>query len=153
MPTTIDTRHDGRLQLSVESWHLAGASAQDSDSCHPAQFDMASAATVVGPGEDCLVCDEPLTAGEVFVLGTWDGRSGPIADAGTSDCIPYSLARLAERTFVFDGTVTAVGDDVSNRPGMGQLSLAGVTFTVNEWYRGDGPVSVTVDLPRSASAG
>lgn len=89
MPTTTDTRHDGRLQLSVESWHLAGASAQDSDSCRPAQFDMASAATVVGPGEDCLVCDEPLVAGEVFVLGAWDGRSGPAHE----DC-PFLLVAL-----------------------------------------------------------
>jgi hypothetical protein len=89
MPTTIDTRHDGRLQLSVEPWHLAGASAQDSDSCHPAQFDLASAATVVGPGEDCLVCDEPLVAGEVFVLGTWDGSNGPAHE----DC-PLLLVAL-----------------------------------------------------------
>lgn len=93
MPTTTDTRHGGRLQLSVESWHLAGASAQDGDSCHPAQFDMASAATVVGPGEDCLVCDEPLVAGEVFVLGTWDGRSGPAHE----DC-PFLLVALLTNT-------------------------------------------------------
>lgn len=89
MPTTTDTRHDGRLQVSVESWHLPGASAQDSDSGHRAQFDMASARTVVGPGEDCLVCDEPLVAGEVFVLGTWDGRSGPAHE----DC-PLLLVAL-----------------------------------------------------------
>jgi len=89
MPTTIDTRHDGHLQVSVESWHLPGAGPQDSDSGYPAQFDMASAGTVVGPGEDCLVCDEPLVAGEVFVLGTWDGRSGPAHE----DC-PFMLAAL-----------------------------------------------------------
>lgn len=41
------------------------------------QFDMAGARTVVGPGENCLVCDDPLVAGDVFVLGTWDGSSGP----------------------------------------------------------------------------
>lgn len=89
MPTTIDTRHDARLQVSVESWHLPGADAQGSDSGQPAQFDMASAGTVVGPGEDCLVCDEPLVAGEVFVLGTWDGRSGPAHE----DC-PLLLSAL-----------------------------------------------------------
>ena len=88
----------------------------------------------------------------------WDGRSGPLAETGdsASDCTGYTLAGLAERTFVFDGTVTAIGDDVSNRPGMGQLDLAGVTFSVNEWYRGDGPDTVTIDLPisgRAVSAG
>jgi hypothetical protein len=91
MTTTIDTGHDGRLQISVEAWHLPGASAQDSDSGYPAQFDLASAATVVGPGEDCLVCDEPLVAGEVFVLGTWDGRSGPAHE----DCPLLLVALLA----------------------------------------------------------
>ena len=89
MPTTIDTRHDGHLQVSVESWHLPGTGPQDSDSAYRAQFDLASARTVVGPGEDCLVCDEPLVAGEVFVLGTWDGRSGPAHE----DC-PLLLAAL-----------------------------------------------------------
>lgn len=92
MPTTTDTRHDGRLQVSVESWHLPGASAQDSDSGHRAQFDMTSARTVVGPGEDCLVCDEPLVAGEVFVLGTWDGRRGPAHE----DCPLLLVALLVD---------------------------------------------------------
>lgn len=42
MPTTIDTRHDDHLQVSVESWHPPGVGPQDSDS-YPAQFDLASA--------------------------------------------------------------------------------------------------------------
>lgn len=85
----------------------------------------------------------------------WDGRSGPLAATGdsTGDCSNlYTLAGLAERTIVFDGTVTAIGDDVSNRPGMGQLSLAGVEFSVNEWYRGDGSDTATIDLPISGQA-
>ena len=93
MSTTTDTRHDGRFQLSVESWHGPCASVQDGDSCHPAQFDMASTATVVGPGESCLVCDEPLVAGEVFILGTWDGRSGPAHE----DCPLLLVALLTNR--------------------------------------------------------
>lgn len=68
-------RHGVDLEVRLEHRRLALAAA------HPCavstQFDMAGARTVVGPGENCLVCDDPLVAGDVFVLGTWDGVSGP----------------------------------------------------------------------------
>src|SRR4051794_24675691 len=76
MTVMTDTRHDGCPEVSAERWHPQLVSVKEADSGH-AEFDMADAGTVVGPGEDCLVCGEPLVAGEVFVAGTWDGRSGP----------------------------------------------------------------------------
>ena len=63
------------IDVDVEQWDpRAGASPTSTPS---AAFDLFDSRTVVGPGEDCLVCDEPLVAGEVFVLGSWDGRAGP----------------------------------------------------------------------------
>ena len=131
-------RHRGRGRLAGGAAALAGIAA--------------TAFVVPGLGGTGPERSEQLAP---VAAPAWDGRSGPLAATGdgVSDCTGYTLAGLGERTFAFDGTVTAIGDDVSNRPGMGQLSLAGVTFSVNEWFRGDGPDSFTVDLPRSAAAG
>lgn len=69
------------LDVDVEQWDpRAGASPTSTFS---AQFDLSDPRTVVGPGEDCLVCDDPLVAGEVFVLASWDGRVGPAHE----DCL------------------------------------------------------------------
>lgn len=63
------------IDVDVEQWDpRAGASPTSTSS---AQFDLSDPRTVVGPGEHCAVCDELLVAGEVFVLGSWDGRVGP----------------------------------------------------------------------------
>ena len=84
----------------------------------------------------------------------WDGRSGPIAEDGAAaTCVEtYSPTTLANKAFAFDGTVTAVGASVTNRPDKGQLELAGVTFTVNTWYRGGDQGTVTVDLPPAGAS-
>ncbi len=57
----------------------------------------------------------------------------------------YSPAALAGSSFAFDGTVTAIGPARSNRPGVA-LPLAGVTFRVNQWFRGGSGPTVTVDM-------
>lgn len=79
----------------------------------------------------------------------WDGRTGPLVEDGVAaSCVEtYSPTTLVNRSFAFDGTVTAIGASVTNRADKGPLQLAGVTFAVNEWYRGGDQVSVTVDLP------
>jgi hypothetical protein len=64
----------------------------------------------------------------------------------STSCIEgYSPAALAGRSFAFDGTVTAIGPAASNRPGVA-LPLAGVTFRVNQWFRGGSGPTVTVDM-------
>ena len=75
------------VALGVEQRHAPLLGAMEGETS--AQFDMSDARTVVGPGENCLVCDEPLVAGEVFVPGTWDGRLGPAHE----DC-PLILGEL-----------------------------------------------------------
>lgn len=64
----VDVELEHRRRLALDGAHSGAGSIQ---------FDMAGARTVVGPGENCLVCDDPLVVGDVFVLGTWDGSSGP----------------------------------------------------------------------------
>lgn len=32
--------------------------------------------TITGPGEDCLICDDPLETGDTFSLITFCGRPG-----------------------------------------------------------------------------
>lgn len=62
----------------------------------------------------------------------------------------YSPASVAKRSFAFDGTVTAVGEGTTNKPGMGDLDTVAVTFEVTEWFRGGDGTSVTVDMGRGA---
>lgn len=86
----------------------------------------------------------------------WDGRSGPLAEEGITraSCVEtYSPTSLVNRAFAFDGTVSEIGASVTNRAGKGQLELAGVTFTVNTWYRGGEQDTIAVDLPRPVPAG
>ena len=71
------------VDVDVEQWDpRAGACRARTSS---AQFDLSNPRTVVGPGEDCVVCDEPLVAVEVFVLGSWDGRVGPAHESCPRD--------------------------------------------------------------------
>jgi hypothetical protein len=82
------------------------------------------------------------------------GRAGqPIAVAGVStSCVyGYSPELVAEKMdFAFDGTVVSVGAPVSQRPGDPlPWDYAGVTFRVNEWFKGGSGDTITVDLPRS----
>jgi hypothetical protein len=74
-------------------------------------------------------------------------QHGPVPTAGAASCVvDYSPHAVAERAFAFDGTVTAIGPDTTNRPGRGHLDLASVTFAVNEWFRGGSTETATVDM-------
>ena len=80
------------LEVGVGQWPHARHAGACQDCC--AHFDMGGVGTVVGPGETCLVCDDALVAGEVFVLGRWDGRVGPAHE----DCPGVLDERLATNT-------------------------------------------------------
>ncbi len=78
--------------------------------------------------------------------------TGAFADNLGSCAYAYSPQRIAEAaTFAFDGTVLAIGAAQSNesRPSDGAVlnGLVGVTFRVNEWFRGGSRDTVVVDLP------
>ncbi|MET7391920.1 hypothetical protein ABZS66_00265 [Dactylosporangium sp. NPDC005572] len=74
-------------------------------------------------------------------------RTGALPEGGMIDCVEgYSPDAVARRAFAFDGVVVAIGPARSNRPGMGQLDLVAVTFTVGEWFAGGSGPSVTVDM-------
>lgn len=78
-----------------------------------------------------------------------DDRSGPLTSSAVTSCVEqYSPRTVAELGFAFDGTVTAIGRGVTDRPGSGQLGYAGVTFEVDEWFAGGDTATVTVDMAR-----
>jgi hypothetical protein len=45
----------------------------------------------------------------------------------------------------FDGTAIAIGPSISDKPGA-RLTTSGVTFQVNEWFKGGSGDTVTVDM-------
>lgn len=75
--------------------------------------------------------------------------SGPLVAGGAVDCVEeYAPEAVDARAFAFDGVVVAVGPSVSSLPGDPALPDAvGVTFAVQEWFRGGSGDTVTVDLP------
>lgn len=78
-----------------------------------------------------------------------------LSDGGASSCVAkYTPQAAANRSFAFDGTVTAIGRGTTDRPGRGRLGYAAVTFTVHEWFRGGSAANVTVDMapPQTASS-
>lgn len=80
-----------------------------------------------------LASEGALPGGDPGVVptGERDFRGGE-----SQSCVEaYSPTAVAGSSFAFDGTVTAIGPARSNRPGV-ELPLAGVTFRVNEWFRG-----------------
>lgn len=80
--------------------------------------------------------DEGVTPGGALDMGA------------TRSCMEdYSPAAVAGRAFSFAGTVTEIGDPVTDRGDSGDLGYAGVTFRVEEWFGpGTGPSTFTVDL-------
>lgn len=48
--------------------------------------------TIAGPGETCLVCGDPLSAGEVYLFVAWDGEAG----VAHEDCAEFEAAVAAE---------------------------------------------------------
>jgi hypothetical protein len=74
------------------------------------------------------------------------GKQGPLPDDGAASCVElYSLQTLKHRAFAFDGTVVKIGPPRSNRPGV-EMPLSGVTFRVNQWFRGGSAPTVVVDV-------
>ena len=103
---------------------------------------------------------EPTTSSEPAVRSTAPtppatpsgiAPKGPLKSGGSEACVEeYSPARVTERAFAFDGTITAIGPARSNRPGVG-LDLVAATFTVNHWYKGGSSSTVTVDIDHTGA--
>lgn len=81
-------------------------------------------------------------------------RTGPVGDDGAAaSCVEaYNVTTIGNRSFAFDGTITAIGPGRTDRADMGQLDTAGVTFRVNEWFTGGTGETVTVDLMSPSSS-
>lgn len=60
-------------------------------------------------------------------------------DAAMSCVEGYSLDTLANRAFAFDGAVTHIGTEED-------LLYVEVTFEVHEWFKGEGPSEVIVQM-------
>lgn len=68
--------------------------------------------------------------------------SEAIEPDGETSCVgTYDREALSNRAFAFDGTVT----DIGGRASQGD-SYVEVTFEVHEWFRGDGPAEVDVQM-------
>ena len=73
--------------------------------------------------------------------------TGPVSFSATASCVEeYSPRAMTGRAFAFDGTVTEIGESVTDRGDSGDLGYSGVTFRVDEWFVGDGPGTFTVDM-------
>lgn len=73
-------------------------------------------------------------------------RTGPLPDGGAAGCVEqYSPAAVTNRAFAFDGVVVRIGAATTDH-GDSDLGLAGVTFTVREWFAGGSGSTVTVDM-------
>ena len=66
--------------------------------------------TIVGGGETCLVCGDPLSPGEVYLFVAWDGDSG----VAHEDCAEFEAAAAAAGT---DGGESLGDDPVAGRNG------------------------------------
>jgi len=72
---------------------------------------------------------------------------GPVSFSATASCVEdYSPEAMTGRAFAFAGTVTEIGESVTDRGDSGDLGYSGVTFQVEEWFVGDGPATFTVDM-------
>jgi hypothetical protein len=54
----------------------------------------------------------------------------------------YDVTTLVARAFAFDGTVAAIAEDTSS----GDDPYIDVTFDVHEWFAGEGPDNVNVEM-------
>jgi hypothetical protein len=92
-------------------------------------------------------CSDDGDAGEASPTPTTGpATSVPIGAGAAASCVEtYSSGALAGRAFAFDGTVTNIGT-VEN------LLYVEVTFEVNEWFKGDGPPEVIVEMFPPAGA-
>lgn len=71
--------------------------------------------------------------------------SRPLGQNAATSCVDdYDLTTLVDRAFAFDGTVTTIGENTS--PADDPDLYIDLTFDVHEWFAGDGPRSVTVEM-------
>lgn len=78
-------------------------------------------------------------------------RTGPLADGAAASCVEeYTADAVRDRYFAFDGVVVRIGPSVTERSDSLGPELAGVTFAVQEWFRGGSGGTVTVDMPPPA---
>lgn len=89
----------------------------------------------------------PASQSAVLVPPPASALPGRVAD---SCAVAYSPAAVAHSGFAFDGTVVGIGPARSNRPGV-ELPLAGVTFSVHQWFRGGRETVVVVDLGKAGA--
>lgn len=83
--------------------------------------------------------------------GTTSVRHGIVPDSSLTDCMAAnSPAAIAARTFSFDGTVLAISSGPTDQT---VPRYAAVTFTVNQWFRGDSGDTVTVNMMAPLAAG
>lgn len=65
--------------------------------------------TIVGCGETCLVCGDPLSPGEVYLFVAWDGDSG----IAHEDCAEFEAAAASAQS---DGAESDGGEAPGNDP-------------------------------------
>ena len=66
-----------------------------------------------------------------------------LGSAAASCAFSYNDETLSERGFAFDGTVTAIAEPSEATD---EDPYVNVEFTINHWFRGDGPSTVTVGM-------
>lgn len=79
---------------------------------------------------------------------------GPaVSMGGAASCVEeYSTEALAGRDFAFAGQVAAIAGTEADPAAEGDHDgSVRVTFAVTEWFAGDGPERVTVDMPAAGT--
>ena len=77
--------------------------------------------TIAGPGENCLVCGDPLSPGEVYLFVSWDGMAG----VAHEDCaeLEAAAAELSEGAVPgTDPAAATTGNYTASRLGGGGAS-------------------------------
>ena len=75
--------------------------------------------TVVGPGETCLVCGDPVSQGEVYLFVEWVGEAG----VAHEDCAEFeTAASAAEQSCGLTAAPAATVANVAAAPAGGASS-------------------------------
>lgn len=101
--------------------------------------------STIGCAESCARRHKPfpLWGGQpnVAIPGPSTDESLAIDSSTQASCVErYTPQALRGRAFAFDGTVIELGPRTAHHPDIE------VTFVVHEWFRGDGPDEITVDM-------
>ncbi|RBY90793.1 hypothetical protein [Blastococcus sp. TF02A-26] len=156
------------VTLAVHEWFVGGAGETATVEMYPPTAALSEPPPAYGVGSRLLVAAvedrdgglvasscgftrhyDRVTAAEwtaAASAGPADGPTGELPTDSAASCVEeYSPQAVADRAFAFDGTVVAIGPPVGNGGGA-PLDLVGVTFRVDEWYRGGSGETVTVDM-------